>query len=633
MSLEKMAELSRELGCRGELVLAGGGNSSWKDSANLYIKPSGVALAAIQSDDFVRMDRALLRNSMTAGAAAAPADRESVVKRHIDFAVLASKNGRRPSVEAPLHSLFPQSCVMHLHPTLINAMTCGKKGAEICAKLFPEALWMPYVDPGATLAIEAEKAFRVYAEKHGGQAPELLFIQNHGIFMASDDPAKISQLCSDVVSRLTDFCKAAGLDPAAEPDAPESDPDFVRENAPVLRGLLTSNGCPAAVSAMKILDLPEDPFTPDHIVYSGSHPLVTDTISKDAVEAYRAKYGRLPRIILVPGKALFAAGSDVSAMRRAAAFIRDTAAIKRLSAAFGGAQTLSAASVKFIEEWEMEAYRLKCAGGSSGQLAGKIALVTGGAQGFGYGISEALIKEGAHVIVADLNAQGAAAAAVKLGPQASSLAVDVSNEESIAALADAVIRDFGGLDLFVSNAGVLKAGSVKTFEKKSWDFVTSVNYTGYFLCVKHFAPMMARQNAASGLWTDFVQVNSKSGLVGSNKNAAYAAGKFGTIGMTQSFALELVADNIKVNSVCPGNYYDGPLWSDPERGLFRQYFDSGKVPGAKTLQDVKDFYLSKSPIRRGCFPADVAKAIVYACVQQFETGQAIPVTGGQVMLN
>ena len=101
----------------------------------------------------------------------------------------------------------------------------------------------------------------------------------------------------------------------------------------------------------------------------------------------------------------------------------------------------------------------------------------------------------------------------------------------------------------------------------------------------------------------------------------------------QSFALELVSANIKVNSICPGNFYDGPLWSDPERGLFVQYLNAGKVPGAKTVQDVKDYYLSKSPIHRGCTPKDVAKALFYAVEQQFETGQAIPVTGGQTMLN
>ena len=144
---------------------------------------------------------------------------------------------------------------------------------------------------------------------------------------------------------------------------------------------------------------------------------------------------------------------------------------------------------------------------------------------------------------------------------------------------------------------------------------------------------MALQNSASDGWCDIVQVNSKSGLVGSNRNGAYAGSKFGTIGLTQSFALELVTDRIKVNSVCPGNFFDGPLWSDPEKGLFVQYLNAGKVPGAKTVADVKEFYEKQIPMHRGCLPVDVAKAIIYAVEQLYETGQAIPVSGGQVMLN
>ena len=101
----------------------------------------------------------------------------------------------------------------------------------------------------------------------------------------------------------------------------------------------------------------------------------------------------------------------------------------------------------------------------------------------------------------------------------------------------------------------------------------------------------------------------------------------------QSFALELTADKIKVNAVCPGNYLDGPLWSDPVRGLFVQYLEAGKVPGAKTVEDVRAHYERQVPMNRGCFPADVARAIVYAVNQKYETGQAIPVTGGQIMMN
>ena len=131
---------------------------------------------------------------------------------------------------------------------------------------------------------------------------------------------------------------------------------------------------------------------------------------------------------------------------------------------------------------------------------------------------------------------------------------------------------------------------------------------------------------------DIIQINSKSGLKGSNKNFAYAGGKFGGIGLTESFALELMPYRIKVNSICPGNFYDGPLWADPERGLFVQYLKAGKVPGAKTAEEVKRFYEAQVPAGRGCTPLDVMRAIFYVIEQEYETGQAVPVTGGQNML-
>lgn len=131
-------------------------------------------------------------------------------------------------------------------------------------------------------------------------------------------------------------------------------------------------------------------------------------------------------------------------------------------------------------------------------------------------------------------------------------------------------------------------------------------------------------------FADVIQINSKSGLEGSNKNFAYA-GKFGGIGLTQSFALELIEHGVKVNSVCPGNFFEGPLWSDPKNGLFVQYLKAGKVPGAKTVEDVRRSYESRVPMGRGCGVEDVLRAILYLVEQEYETGQALPVTG-QVML-
>ena len=186
----------------------------------------------------------------------------------------------------------------------------------------------------------------------------------------------------------------------------------------------------------------------------------------------------------------------------------------------------------------------------------------------------------------------------------------------------------------MSNAGILRAGSVLEQSADEFRMVNDVNYIGFFNVAQHASRLLRRQWLGAPEWyTDIIQINSKSGLEGSNRNAAYAGSKFGGIGLVQSFALELVDYNIKVNAICPGNFFGGPLWSDPLNGLFVQYLHSGKVPGATTVEDVQGYYESKIPMRRGCYGPDVLKAIYYLVEQVYETGQALPVTGGQVMLN
>ncbi len=274
-----------------------------------------------------------------------------------------------------------------------------------------------------------------------------------------------------------------------------------------------------------------------------------------------------------------------------------------------------------------------------GRLGGKISIVTGAAMGFGAGIAEMLFQEGANVVIADWNEEAGSKMADVLNEALTSnralfVKVDVSDAASVDHMITATVKHFGGLDLIISNAGVLRAGGLDEMTPENFDFMTNVNYKGYFLCAKYASAVMKIQaKYRKDYFTDIIQINSKSGLKGSNKNFAYAGGKFGGIGLTQSFAMELMPHKIKVNSVCPGNFFEGPLWSDPEKGLFVQYLKAGKVAGAKTIEDVKAFYEAQVPAGRGCRVKDVFRAILYIIEQEYETGQAVPVTGGQNMLN
>jgi sorbitol-6-phosphate 2-dehydrogenase len=380
--------------------------------------------------------------------------------------------------------------------------------------------------------------------------------------------------------------------------------------APLLRGALAGpQGMPVVAIDASGGDPAPGPEILEFETRDGETPTQCAARLREAVAGFKAKTGAAPRLARVAGMGLLAAGATRAC------------AEATLRAALAGEELPAPAA------W------------TTGRLGGKVAVVTGAAQGFGLEIAQGMASAGAHVALADINVDGARAAAEELcgihgAGRAFAVGMNVARPESIVGAVGAIVEQYGGFDVFVANAGVLRAGSVKDLSEKDFDFVTGVNYKGYFFCVQAAAPVMALQHAAhAGAWGDIIQINSKSGLEGSSRNGAYAGGKFGGIGLTQSFALELIADGIKVNSVCPGNFFDGPLWSDPETGLFVQYLRTGKVPGAKTVEDVKHFYEAKVPMGRGCRTSDVLKAIFYIIEQEYETGQAVPVTGGQVMLS
>jgi len=258
-------------------------------------------------------------------------------------------------------------------------------------------------------------------------------------------------------------------------------------------------------------------------------------------------------------------------------------------------------------------------------LEDRVALVTGGGQGLGQAISKRLVQEGAHVLIADLNEESAKTTAAESvagsDRRALGVKVDVTDEAQVKGAVERAVQEFGRLDIVVSNAGILIAEEVAEFPAEKWQAVINVNLLGYFLVAKHAARVMKEQH--SGV---ILQINSKSGKKGSYKSSAYAASKFGGIGLTQSIALELAEYGVRVNAVCPGNLLDSPLWVN---SLYSQYAKKWGI----TEEQVRQRYVDQVPMKRGCTYEDVCNVVVFLASDQasYMTGQAINVTGGQEM--
>jgi rhamnose utilization protein RhaD (predicted bifunctional aldolase and dehydrogenase)/NAD(P)-dependent dehydrogenase (short-subunit alcohol dehydrogenase family) len=666
--LEVLLKLSRFYGSDPEFVIAGGGNTSVKIGDRLFVKGSGHALATMPLEGFVEMDRQQLEALLNRTLSTERMKREEEFKAATLAARIHPEKNQRPSVEALLHHLMPRQYVVHTHSTLVNMVTCCVKGPELASRLAADVVWIPEVDPGYILSQTLRRSIEAFRETNGRDCPRAVLMQNHGLVICGDSPAEIQSHTDWLVETVRHQLVAVGDAPAFGPVTKVDTGvarNLIHTISPALRGLLATGESLKIVTfsdAPQVMELvggadgravaTAGPLTPDQIVYCKSFPLWIEPVAgisaaalieelRQKTQEHARRTGSTPQVILVKGLGMFTVGDDIAGADTVRLVYTDVIKVMAGARRLGGVRYMANDMRKFIEDWEVESYRkgVAAAGRASGRVAGKVAVVTGAAQGFGLEISQDLIAQGATVVLTDVNAQGAKAAADKINaqlnkPSAMGLPINVAEGASVAEAIHQVVRRFGGFDVFISNAGVLKAGSVKTQPEKDFDFVTAVNYKGYFVCVQNAAPVLATQHLAKPDYlSDIIQINSKSGLAGSNRNGAYAGSKFGGVGLTQSFALELIEDGIKVNAICPGNFFDGPLWSDPQNGLFAQYLRSGKVPGAKTIQDVKRFYEGKVPMNRGCTTADVVKAIYYLIEQKYETGQALPVTGGQVMLS
>ncbi|OOF22108.1 sorbitol-6-phosphate 2-dehydrogenase [Salinivibrio proteolyticus] len=256
----------------------------------------------------------------------------------------------------------------------------------------------------------------------------------------------------------------------------------------------------------------------------------------------------------------------------------------------------------------------------------KVALVVGGGQTLGEFISRGLADDGYRVIVADLNEKNAISVSKEINQEygdetAFGIGVDATNESSVKEMVERVDSLVGRIDLLVYNAGVATASKIDSFEFSDWQLSINVNLTGYFLCAREVSKIMIREGRGGRI----IQINSKSGKVGSKHNSGYSAAKFGGVGLTQSLALDLAEHGVTVHSLMLGNLLKSPMF----QSLIPQYAKKLNVDEA----DVEQIYIDKVPLKSGCDYQDVLNVLKFYASDEasYCTGQSINITGGQVM--
>ena len=355
MSVSDLRALSNRYGQNPDYVLGGGGNTSYKENGILYVKASGQRLSHMTEDGFVAMEIDKLRDIAVREYEGTDKEVEAAVLADMMAARLPGED-KRPSVEAAVHALMEGAYVLHIHPNLLNGITCSKQG-EVTLKVMLQglALWLPEIKPGYTLAHKAAADLAKFKEEHGAPC-QIMFLQNHGVFFTADTVEELDRLTAALFGA---FGRFSPLLPSAQPTpVAEAVLAPLRSALPSDRVVLfeASDLIAAALDADYFEKLPT--FTPDHMVYCGHRFLLTtpETLTEDYV-AFEKAEGFAPKILGIKGVGAFAIGESQSKAELILALLKDAIKIALYAEGSGGPRFQSSFLVNFIRNWEVEKYR------------------------------------------------------------------------------------------------------------------------------------------------------------------------------------------------------------------------------------------------------------------------------------
>ena len=669
--VEALVYRSHLLGSDRSVANQGGGNTSSKGSTVdhagreqrvLWVKGSGTDLASITEAGFpaLRLDEILPlreRGSM---------DDATMVEYLLRSGL--TPNQPRPSIETLLHAFIPAAHVDHTHPDAIIALTSSPDGRRLAAEEFgSEAVWLDYQRPGFDMSK------RIAELLEANPSARAVLLEKHGLVTWGETPEESYRATIEFVTRA-----AAALDRAANGqfglggtkvrELGEGDAEALLVRAlPALRGALLADAdgvvlevdrSPEAVAFASSVRAPEvsqiGAPCPDHLINTKHKPLAVafdpDTDDADGlVEAirngvdeytawYRSYYERNldeetrqfpidpagPRVVLVPGVGIVTSGSDAAKARTARDLYHRAIAVQDAADAVGGFRSLSESEAFAIEYWPLERHKLAQAP-PRGELAGRVALITGGASGIGRATARMLAARGAHVVVADRNVEGVEEVAEELtaahgSRRALAVFVDVTSEDAVVEMTRRTVLEYGGIDILVASAGLATSAPITETTLAEWEQNYAVLARGYFLAARETFRVLLDQGRGGSV----VFVASKNALVAGANAAAYSSAKAASLHLARCLAEEGGPHQIRVNTVNPDAVIQGSsIWSSDWKA------ERASTYGVSE-DELQTFYQGRTKLGVAVLPEDVAEAIAFFAGPRSakSTGNILNVDGG-----
>ncbi|WP_026675650.1 bifunctional rhamnulose-1-phosphate aldolase/short-chain dehydrogenase [Alkalihalobacterium bogoriense] len=665
--LDELVYRSNLIGADRAVCNWGGGNTSMKtveqdfrgrDIEVMWVKGSGSDLATMGAKNFTGLNLEDIKPLIERDEMS---DEDMVA--YLSHCMIDSKHPRA-SIETLLHAFLPFKHVDHTHPDSIISICCADNGKDIAEEIFGDRfVWVPYVRPGFTLS-------KMIAEGvQNNPNAELVLMEKHGLVVWGDSAQESYNKTIDVINEAEQYIQAKQQENNVfggqkyESLQEEERKEILAQVMPIIRGevfaeksmLLTYDDNASVLEFVNSKEAKElsqvGAACPDHLVHTKRVPLYIDwdpaTKDVDALvasikagvaafkEEYEAYFNRnkvegdvmfepSPRVILIPGLGMVNTGKNLTMANVSGALYNRAIAVMKGTTALGQFVSLNENESYHIEYWPLELYKLSLAPAEA-EFSRKVAFVTGGAGGIGSETCRLFVEQGAHVVIADLNLEGAEKLATEINEQygegrAIAVKMDVTKEEEILNAFKQVILTYGGVDTLVNNAGLATSSPFDETTLQEWNLNMNVLGTGYFLVAREAFSLMKKQ----GIGGSMVFIGSKNSVYAGKNASAYSSVKALETHLARCIAAEGGEYGIRVNSVLPdavlqGSAIWGSRWREERAAAY------GIEP-----DQLEEHYRKRTTLLVNIYPRDIAESIAFLASSKAEktTGCMLTVDGG-----